>query len=111
MKKIFALTTALVAIASSAQSNAATQEVITPLKGNVTITQRYYSEADILANIETAAGASTDQGSPPALTIINDPHKPAYNPLTGEWVEDGPVLTKSSAPQSLRDRVRSKMTN
>ena len=111
MKTSLPFFAALAAATLFVPSPASAQEVATPLKGNVTITQRYYTEADVFANIETAAGATNPQGNTPAVTILNDPHNPAFNPLTGEWVEDGPVFAIEPQPQSLRDRVRGKMMN
>lgn len=111
MKKSFPIFAAFFVSLATVPCAVSAQEVITPLKGNVTITQRYYTEADVFANIATAAGETTPQGNTPAVTIMNDPHHPAFNPLTGEWVDDGPVFEKSPAPMSLRDRVRGKMVN
>ena len=91
-------------------ASAAAQEILAAPKGNVTIVKPYYDEAAALANIETAAGDDmTSTGAAPAVTIVNVPHQPAFDPLKGEWRPDGPVFQEEAEPLSLRDRVRSKL--
>lgn len=97
---------------SLTSGTAIAQTVVLERKGNVTIVQPPYDETAALANIETAAGEESQYGvTAPAVTIVNVPHQPAFNPLTGQWVSDGPVFGEKDEPLSLRDRVRGQMKN